>query len=109
MGFKTGALVGFAVGYYLGSKAGRERYEQINTWIDQLRDSDALNAAADRAREIIRTRPTGRWTSPTPEVGSAALEVVPEHLVPVGSGHGHSLLDHGDSVEPEARVGPWLH
>ncbi len=35
MGFKTGAVVGFAVGYYLGSKAGRERYEQINTWIDQ--------------------------------------------------------------------------
>ena len=35
MGFKTGAVVGFAVGYYLGSKAGRERYEQINTWIDR--------------------------------------------------------------------------
>ncbi len=57
MGFKTGAIVGFAVGYYLGSKAGRERYEQINTWIDQLRDSDALSAAADRARGIIEDTP----------------------------------------------------
>jgi membrane protein DedA with SNARE-associated domain len=57
MGFKTGAVVGFAVGYYLGTKAGRERYEQINTWIDQLRDSDALNTAADRARQVIEDAP----------------------------------------------------
>ena len=27
--FKRGAVVGFATGYVLGSKAGRERYEQI--------------------------------------------------------------------------------
>jgi hypothetical protein len=53
MGFKTGAIVGLAAGYYLGAKAGRERYEQINAWIDQVRNSDAVNAAAGRAREII--------------------------------------------------------
>ena len=57
MGFKMGAIAGFAAGYYLGSKAGRERYEQINTWIDQLRDSDAVSAAAQRAREIIEDNP----------------------------------------------------
>lgn len=33
MGFKSGAFIGFAVGYVQGSKAGRDRYEQINrTW-----------------------------------------------------------------------------
>jgi hypothetical protein len=53
MGFKTGAIVGLAAGYYLGAKAGRERYEQINTWIDQARNSDAAKAAQDKAREII--------------------------------------------------------
>ena len=53
MGFKTGAIVGLAAGYYLGAKAGRERYEQINAWIDQARNSDAVSAATDRAREII--------------------------------------------------------
>lgn len=57
MGFKTGAIVGCAVGYYLGAKAGRERYEQINAWIDQVRDSDAYNAAAERARGIIEDAP----------------------------------------------------
>ncbi len=53
MGFKTGALVGLAAGYYLGAKAGRERYEQINTWIDQARNSDAVSAATDKAKGII--------------------------------------------------------
>jgi membrane protein DedA with SNARE-associated domain len=53
MGFKTGALVGLAVGYYLGAKAGRERYEQINAWIQQARDSDAVTAATNRAREVL--------------------------------------------------------
>jgi hypothetical protein len=53
MGFKTGAIVGFAAGYYLGAKAGRERYEQINTWIDQARNSEVGQAAEQKAREII--------------------------------------------------------
>ena len=48
-----GAIVGFAAGYYLGAKAGRERYEQINSWIDQARNSDAVTAASDKAREIL--------------------------------------------------------
>ncbi len=48
-----GAIVGFAAGYYLGAKAGRERYEQINAWIDQARNSEAAQAAQQRAREII--------------------------------------------------------
>ncbi len=29
MAFKTGLVVGLGVGYVLGAKAGRERYEQI--------------------------------------------------------------------------------
>jgi len=29
MGFKTGMIIGLGVGYVLGAKAGRDRYEQI--------------------------------------------------------------------------------
>lgn len=47
MGFKTGALVGFAAGYYLGSRAGRERYEQINRWIEQARGADTSRSGDD--------------------------------------------------------------
>lgn len=53
MGFKTGALVGFAVGYYLGAKAGRERYHQINDWLEQVRSSEAVTTVTDKAKSIV--------------------------------------------------------
>jgi hypothetical protein len=52
MGFKMGALVGFGVGYYLGAKAGRERYHQINDWLQQARDAGPAQAVQDAARDL---------------------------------------------------------
>ena len=46
MGFKTGAIIGLGVGYYIGAKAGRERYEQMNRWAEKAKSTDAYNAAA---------------------------------------------------------------
>lgn len=34
--FKTGAIVGFGIGYLRGAKAGRPRYEQITKKIKQM-------------------------------------------------------------------------
>jgi hypothetical protein len=34
MRFRTGAIAGFAVGYYLGARAGRERYQQLRRVLD---------------------------------------------------------------------------
>jgi hypothetical protein len=31
--FRMGLVIGFGVGYYLGAKAGRERYEQLRSFI----------------------------------------------------------------------------
>jgi hypothetical protein len=36
MKFRTGLLVGGALGYYYGSKAGRERFEQIDAVLARL-------------------------------------------------------------------------
>ncbi len=36
MRFRTGAIAGFAVGYYLGSRAGRERYEQLRRALEAV-------------------------------------------------------------------------
>jgi hypothetical protein len=44
--FRLGVLVGLAIGYYLGAKAGRERYEQLNRLLAQARESPAFNQAA---------------------------------------------------------------
>jgi hypothetical protein len=52
MGFKMGAIVGLGVGYYLGAKAGRERYEQMNLWAEKAKSTDAYNSAAAKARDL---------------------------------------------------------
>jgi hypothetical protein len=55
MRFRTGLLIGLAVGYYLGTRAGRERYEQIEEWLDRIRSTttyqDARTKLSDGFRE----------------------------------------------------------
>ncbi|HZU71887.1 MAG TPA: hypothetical protein VE990_03860 [Acidimicrobiales bacterium] len=53
MRFRAGILVGFGAGYYLGAMAGRERYEQLNSLLDRLRRSDALELVGDKAKAVV--------------------------------------------------------
>ena len=53
MRFRLGMAIGFTSGYYLGSMAGRERYEQINSAIRKLKRSEAYEVATERAREVV--------------------------------------------------------
>lgn len=53
MRFRLGLMAGFAAGYYLGAKAGRERYEQLNTWIGRVKRSDTYEEATDKAKAVI--------------------------------------------------------
>jgi hypothetical protein len=53
MGFRSGVVVGFAAGFYLGSWAGRERHEQINKTLHRLRQSDAFDAATGKAKAVV--------------------------------------------------------
>ena len=55
MRFRLGLLVGFGSGYYLGSRAGRERYEQINRTIAKVKRSDAYEMASERVHEVVDT------------------------------------------------------
>jgi hypothetical protein len=43
---KTTFVLGFAAGYVLGSKAGRERYEQIRAAARGLQENPAVQSAA---------------------------------------------------------------
>jgi hypothetical protein len=58
MGFKTGAVAGFAAGYVLGSKAGRERYEQIRRWWDGFMGNPRVQELAGRGKDLAAM--TGR-------------------------------------------------
>jgi hypothetical protein len=54
---RVGLVIGFALGYYLGAKAGRARYEQIRLRLERLRDSrlfDRLQAAVELGVERLR-------------------------------------------------------
>jgi hypothetical protein len=53
MRFRIGLLLGFGLGYYLGSMAGRQRYEQINRMIGKVKRSDAYEVATDKARAVV--------------------------------------------------------
>jgi hypothetical protein len=51
--FRIGLALGMALGYYLGAKAGRQRYDQINRWAKRLQKSDAFEVAADKAKAVV--------------------------------------------------------
>lgn len=53
MKFRTGLIVGAAVGYYFGAKAGRQRYEQLNGWLHRVTDSTPVQSAATRVRTSV--------------------------------------------------------
>lgn len=53
MRFRLGLVLGFGCGYYLGAKAGRARYEQLNDMLTRVRGSDAYEATAEKARALV--------------------------------------------------------
>ena len=52
MRFKTGLVIGFAAGYYLGAKAGRERYHQMQDIVDRAKDSALVQKAMHQAKDL---------------------------------------------------------
>ena len=72
--FRAGLAVGLVSGYYLGTRAGRARYDQINRALRRLRRSRAINHAAievGRAKAVVdlgreRVHPADPVSSATP-------------------------------------------
>jgi hypothetical protein len=61
-----GLAVGFCLGYYLGARAGRERYEQIRAWLGQT-PLAKIQAVVDLGRERLRNAaPSDAVVPPSP-------------------------------------------
>jgi hypothetical protein len=53
MRFRLGFVSGFSAGYYLGAKAGRQRYEEIRQKLEKVRATEAYETAASKAKAIV--------------------------------------------------------
>ncbi len=54
--FKTGAMVGFGIGYMQGAKAGRQRYEQIQQKIKKVSESPTVKKAIEPVKPIVNAK-----------------------------------------------------
>jgi CBS domain-containing protein len=79
--------LGFGLGYVLGARAGRQRYEQIMAWWDRASGSEAVQRAAeqgkelvghaaDRAQGFISSRGTLGWDQTIRDVMTTTVETV---------------------------------
>jgi hypothetical protein len=55
MGFKTGLLVGLGVGYVLGTKAGRERYDELKSSWDQFMGNPSVQSVVSKSKDVVET------------------------------------------------------
>jgi hypothetical protein len=77
MRFRIGMLVGATVGYVLGARAGRERYEQIKRWVIEARRHPALAQLADQGLGLVDA---GRYVAATGlAAGSRGLRSLEAH------------------------------
>lgn len=54
--FKTGAIVGFGVGYMQGAKAGRQRYEQIQQKMKKVSESPTVKKAIEPMKPMMNAK-----------------------------------------------------
>lgn len=53
MKFRLGLIIGFAIGYVLGAKAGTERYRQIVSAYRSVAHTDTVQAISDQVRSSV--------------------------------------------------------
>ena len=64
---KVGLVIGLAAGYVLGSRAGRERYEQIKEQVEKVWNLEPVQEQVGKAKEFAKSTamslPTTLWDS----------------------------------------------
>jgi len=53
MKFRTGFLIGCGIGYVLGAKAGRERYDQIMALVGKVTGDERVKTVAGKGKAVV--------------------------------------------------------
>ena len=88
MRLRTGFVMGAAVGYVLGTKAGRERYEQLKRWWHSFTGNPQVQHLAERSKELAG------------EAGRKGVGAVQRGVTRVGSNVRTRLGNGHDDITP---------
>jgi hypothetical protein len=77
MGYRASFVVGFAVGFVAGTRAGRERYDQMVKYAQQIAGSPAVQKASVTVKEKT-TEITKTAMAKAPDVAKSASAQVPK-------------------------------
>ncbi len=100
MRYRMTFLVGLAVGFILGARAGRERYDQIKRLSQRVADSPAAQQAAGAFQaqatglaKAAQEKITNEWQDRVPKVAAAAKSKAADRIPGMrrrNGGHGET-------------------
>ena len=94
MRFRLGFVTGMATGYYLGAKAGRQRYDQINRTIAKVKRSEAYEEVTEMAK--VKVEEAAEKAKTAVEEGvEKARSAVESRTDDNANGHGVEATDLG--------------
>jgi len=93
MRFRVGLIIGAAGGYVLGTKAGRERYEQLRRWGRSVAGNPKVQELAGRSKGLAG------------QAGRRGLHVVQQGVSKVGTGVRHRLGNGSSGDDTSQQIG----
>lgn len=98
---KLTLLVAAGVGYVLGTRAGRERYEQIKRTALRVKDDPRVQEKAHQAADVARE--TAREKAPVvKDAVTSAAATVADKVTPSGSSGSSGSSDLEEKLHPDS-------
>ncbi|GAA5086730.1 hypothetical protein GCM10025760_07000 [Microbacterium yannicii] len=102
---KAGLVLGLAVGYVLGTRAGRQRYEQIKTQWLKVWNAEPVQAQVDKVKDFAKSQamalPSTLWESAVKVTQAAGAKGTPGQKLDAALKVGQ---DSADDVQKAART-----